>query len=168
MTRYTNLPQVAQDQHGALFPRQRRQLLPQLAEGVAVAVGALGHVVRELLPPPPAPPADVLAGHGGANVRLGAVLVADTVPGVAQPEQRLLHQIGRVVGVAAEHVAVSEQRGTPGSDEILELHIPETSERGDLLRRSLLESIAYLFESALQFWVPNRTEVRPGERGCVR
>jgi hypothetical protein len=64
----------------------------------------------------PAPPrADVMSRHDRPRVALRVVLPDDARPGSAQPGQTLLHEIGGIVDVARQHVAITEKRRRAGT-----------------------------------------------------
>jgi hypothetical protein len=118
---------VAQHEHGALFGRQAGERppharVPLVGPGQAgVVVATLGRLADEHLAAQPPPAADVQAGHGGADVRLGIGAMAHPRPGDTQPRQRLLGQVRGVVRIARQHVAVAQQGGSAAAHEPLEL-----------------------------------------------
>lgn len=62
---------------------------------------------------PAAPDTDVQTRHGDPYVAFGVLLVLHPRPRAAQPYQPLLEQVGGVVRIAGQHVAVAQQRLRP-------------------------------------------------------
>src|SRR5690606_10139773 len=116
---------IAQHQHGTHPAGQPAQLGPEVGVVVGVERAALGHGRDEVLAVAAPPGVDVQPHHGGAHVALGAVLLAYARPRVAQPGQRLLDEVGRVLAVAGQYVAVPEESVTPGPDELVERMVHE-------------------------------------------